>query len=428
MQRVEQLLRQKNYRQALVRLWVLGSNGVVLNRWEQNRAATAQFALDQAAFLADLSNHNLPGLTDSKIKVATLAFVRALDDFLYLNGALTAPALRRSNRVLPMCENGKDYWILPVTLKVRRTASLAKQSGNLSLWFHHHVVVPAKTSGGLDVRVVHTKSHVDDQLAQVSIQPKPELKVWIGHFDDKADVSWTTSTLGNWRTDQVLPSLTRQRSVMTALCDADNAGAHIVVFPEFTLDLAQRQTLIRDLRGRAWKSLVLVVGGSFHEPVGQAVFNTAPLYNFKGGTVLSHNKIQLFGGPATGAEDVAVGDAITLLVSPIGCFTLLICKDFMDAHPRVESLLSEVPVDWVLVPSFGDESTIRSHRDRAKKLAVVTSGTSTIVAQTRNTALPPKPNTGAQEECVRGFAHKAGEKEPGSPVGEEGGLVSFPIK
>ena len=77
--------------------------------------------------------------------------------------------------------------------------------------------------------------------------------------------------------------------------------------------------------------------------------------NWRARTLLTHRKLRIFGGFESGAEHVDVGETLHVLVTPIGCITVLIGKDFIDAHASVESLLTEVPVDWVLVPSFGDE-------------------------------------------------------------------------
>lgn len=251
------------------------------------------------------------------------------------------------------------------------------------------------------------------------------LKVWIGHFNDVADVQWARSGIGNWRTTGVEPKAVREQSLLTAVDCAADAGANIIVFPEFTLDLEQRQVLRRHPRA----ALLMVVAGSFHEAEGAMTFNTAPLYSGDTGEVLlTHRKLRIFGdliqGENHGAEQVDLGDAIHVLVTPIGCMTVLICKDFLDVHASVESLLTEVPVDWVLVPSFGDERTIHAHRAKAKTLAIVKTGTHTVIAQTQNTAIKPVP---PPTECVRGFGHAAGCDKPEPQVGEAGGLVTFAL-
>ena len=72
---------------------------------------------------------------------------------------------------------------------------------------------------------------------------------------------------------------------------------------------------------------------------------------------------------------------------------IFICKDFMDDGPNICNLLKHVLVDWVFVPSFGNPTTIKAHKKRAKSLAAVVSGTNSAVANTRNSAMdvPDEP-------------------------------------
>ena len=424
MNRVVQLLKAHDYRQALVRLWVLGSSPARLNAWEQARDKDATFVQTESQFLADLQNE--VAVSADRAQAAPLALIRALDDFVMANRALGQPALRRSNQTALTQEEGRGYCLVPVTLAARRKASLTRQAGNLSAWFHHHAVLPAETAHGLRVKLGYSQSAVDDALEGLWTQQQPALNVWIGHFNDAADVVWDryASAAGNWRAQHVAPQAVRQASMLAAVAHAAKAGAHIIVFPEFTLDLAQRSALVRQLRDNAWPSLILVAAGSFHEPLDGATFNTAALYSAQGRTLLTYRKLRIFGGFESGAEHVDVGETLHVLVTPIGCITVLICKDFIDAHASVESLLTEVPVDWVLVPSFGDEKTIHAHKKRAKALALVKTGTNTVVAQTLNTAVP---RSGPPKECVRGFGHVAGCVEPELQVGDAGGMVTFAL-
>ncbi len=423
MQRVTQLLETHDHKQALVRLWVLGSNGQLLNHWEQARGTEKALADERLQFLADLQSQ--VALSLDRIAAAPLALIRALDDFVAHTSSPYNTASRLGSETLTRVEDGKGYWLVPVVLQARRAAALNKQVGNLSAWFHRHAVLPAQTAHGLSVKVSVSQSSVAEGLIKLWSEPQPALKVWIGHFNDGADVDWTRNEFGNWRTQKVAPQAVRNASLVAAVSSAAEAGANIIVFPEFTLDMAQRAVLVRHLCRNPASSLLMVVAGSFHEVVGGQAFNTAPVYSGDVGEVLlTHRKLRIFGDLDHGAEQVSVGDQVHVLVTPVGCMTVLICKDFLDAHPSVESLLTEVPVDWVLVPSFGDEKTIRAHKDRAKALAIVKTGTHTLVAQTQNTAMKPvQPPT----ECVRGFGHAAGRKESEPQVGEEGGLVIFEL-
>jgi len=122
-----------------------------------------------------------------------------------------------------------------------------------------------------------------------------------------------------------------------------------------------------------------------------------------------------------GAEFAEVGNRLHVLITPIGSMTILICKDFMDEDRRVDNLLAEVPVDWVWIPSYGDETTLKGQKERARKLATVTTGTSCGVAQTQNTAMKKSGETRA---LLPGFGHPAGARTP-CDVTASGGMVEY---
>ena len=422
MKRVADLLQREEHRQALVRLWVLGSDAQRLNAWERNRGPLETMEAAATQFRADLDRPK--SLNLNRIESAPLALIRALDDHVAGSDSPYNRASRGGRETLAREEDGKDYWLLPIALQTRRLASLNQQVGNLGAWFRRHVVLPSTTAHGLHVTLSQSQSSVDDALTRLWEQEPPALKVWIGHFNDTAQVQWTCNDLGNVRTTDIAPQKVRTDSLLAAMDSAAKHGAHIVVFPEFALDLEQRKALVKHLRTNSYASLILVVAGSFHEDEGDETFNTAPLYSASGQKLLTHRKLRVYGDLNHGAEDVSVGNSIHVLSTPVGCMTVLICKDFIDAHASVDSLLTEVPVDWALVPSFGDEKTIKAHKARAQTLAVVRTGTHSVVAQTLNTIIErEEPPT----QCVRGFGHAAGSKTPDPQVGETGGLVIFKL-
>ena len=97
MKRVVQLLKAHDYRQALVRLWVLGSSPVRLNGWEQARGHDAAFAQTESQFLADLQSEI--AVSVDRAQAAPLALIRALDDFVMANRALGQPAFGAATRL-----------------------------------------------------------------------------------------------------------------------------------------------------------------------------------------------------------------------------------------------------------------------------------------------------------------------------------------
>jgi Carbon-nitrogen hydrolase len=414
-QQVAKHLSQQAYRHAFVRLWVLGQNPPTLREWELKRGNAQTFALAKAQCQASLDAEN--NLDAQFVEKNPLALLQALDEYLFNGRSLSAPSLRSSNRTFTQYrEGGKYYWLVPVVLNNR-----------------HHCVLPAATPHGINVTLQHTQSTVDDKLHALWSADEANLKVWIAHFDDQAIVMGSTaqSAVGDWRATHIEPNDARMASLHRTLDQAEAACAHVVVFPELTIDIAQRALLAQRLRKQAGSHLVMLQAGSFHETLAAEAktFNTAPLVNAQGRTLLTHRKLRPFSKVSPGVdpvtEDISLGDTIHVLATPVGLLTVLICKDFLDDHPCVLTLLSDVPVEWVLVPSFGDEKTIRQHKTHAKAQGQVRTGSHTVLAQIFNNVDNPARQP---TECVRGFGHIGGNPAPEPQVPENGGLVVFPLQ
>jgi hypothetical protein len=427
MERVAELLDPHSetfsYRQALVRLWRLASDDQRLNQWEQlgDEKSTVHHVGD---LLNQLQNEESIGV--EAVRAQPLALIRALDDYLASTRLPSSQSVAVSQSAYRFEEDGKSHWLVPVTLSARRHAAMNRQSARLARWFHHHAVLPGRTAHGIEVTCTLSRSDLHVCLEALAGQAHGKLKVWVAHFDDGADVVWnrTLSPVGNWRTQSVEPHSDRQASVVATLHRAASAGAHVVVFPEFTLDLLHKEQLRSQLR-QFPSSVQMVVAGAFHAEemtaTAPATFNTAPVLAGNGRLLFAHRKLRLFGSRDEGTEFADVGNQLHVVVTPIGCMTVLICKDFLDEDPRVDNLLAEVPVDWVWVPSYGDQTTLNLHKQRAKKLATVTTGTSCAVAQTQNTAMK---KAGEQQALLPGFGHVAGQKNP-CDVQTTGGLIEF---
>ena len=251
----------------------------------------------------------------------------------------------------------------------------------------------------------------------VLAQDGVRLTVWIGHFVDDARLQYDTNAAQRFRLREIQPAGQRNDSITGSLERAAAAGAHVVLLPELTVDLSARRLVAEWLNEHPDNPFAMVVAGSFHEDTDEGWYNTAELWNRHGEPILKHRKLRLFGEAEGFTEDVAMGNRLDILVTSIGTFALLICKDFMDDHASVATLLQEVPVDWALVPSYGDERTVRGHFQRALRLARVGPGTNSIIANQRNVELSPG------DPCP-GF----GQPSSGSDrmvVGPEGGAVRF---
>lgn len=384
MERVAELVNKGEHGQALVRLWVLGGQRAestsLLNAWERARDARG-FDRQKQEFGDALQRAEQ--FTVDRINGAPLAFITALDEVHALS--------HRAHRWIdePFEEEGKRYWLIRNQLAHRPQGSFARQAGNREAWFRWHSIIPARTSHDIEVRVTAATGEAAIFLDQLVAAGAISLPVWIGHFQDDAKLQWQESTAKRFRLTGVDPAATRNDSIRDTLARAAHAGAHVVVLPEFTVDLEGRKLVAEWMRqANPDHPFGLFLAGSFHEktPDGR-FFNAAELWDRFAEPVLTHRKLRLFGAADGLAEDVNEGDQVAVLVSAIGRLSVLICKDFMDEHQSVATLLQEVPVDWILVPSYGDEKTIRGHGERAKKLAKLGPGTCSIVANQRNVEL-----------------------------------------
>lgn len=416
MERVAELLGSEDFGQAIVRMWVLAGRrtgeSCALNDWERGRDAAASEAQIEA-FVAALQREKV-AITAQEIERSPLALVQALDRV----HALSHTAYPWHDTAHE--EEGERYWLVPVELSHRQRAPLARQTGNREAWFKWHAVIPARTAYGIQVFANAATGRVAHALGEMAKDGRIAIRPWIGHFNDEARLRWAESPAKRFRFSGIEPPAEREKSIVDTLERAGRDGAQVLLLPEFTVDLAGRRVVADWLRANAGHPFELVVPGSFHQEIGAAWFNAAEIWNRHGEALLTHQKLRLFGQADGLAEDVGTGNRFSVLVTPIGTLSLLICKDFLDDHPSVAGLLREVPVDWVLVPSYGDESTVRAHKEKARSLARSGPGTTSIVANQRNVEVKagsPLP----------GFAHLGWQQDP-IDVGSEGASVVLEAK
>ena len=408
MQRVAALVENGDCLQALLRLWILAQEreGETsrLNRWERERASNQDFRRQIEAFRASLETDG-EIIAASAITAAPLAFLRALDAF-------ASDSLEETPPSSPIEEDGRRCWVVRTSTPLR--SRLDHQTGCIGAQLTHHRIIPEQTAYGIRVAVLSASGRMAAALSSLA-QAGDELRVWIGHVRDGARLTWETSPAGRFRLTGISPAESRHDSLRATLTRASESGAHAVILPEFTVDLGARHIVAEWLDSNRGHPFLFVVAGSFHEGTQDGWFNTAELWDHSAATVLAHRKLRLFGEADGLAEDVGEGNHVSVLVTPIGTLTLLICKDFMDEHPRVASLLREVPVDWALVPSYGDDHTSAAHRTRADSLARVGPGTTSILATQRNVEV-------GEGKALPGFAVRAGDGKM-LDVSPDGGLV-----
>jgi predicted amidohydrolase len=421
MQRAVDLINSNQLEAALVRLWVKAGiyegGGSFLNRWERERDARTHERL-VGEFREQIERGRAIALDAAER--APLALITALDSSL---AVLTTaqPFVTQAHE-----EQGERFWLVRIAAAARRgDLPLRRQANNREAWFRRHAVIPARTAGGIEVSVKPAHGIAAHALERL-VEAGENLRFWIGHFEDQAETTghvrleWRTSAARKALFTGMINARARLESIRNAWQSAKDAAVHVFILPELTVTLEHRSAVRGWLQNGDGHPFTLVLAGSFHEMEkdGGNRYNTAELWDCKGERLLHHRKLRPYGEADGLAEDISDGNCIEVLITAIGALAIPICKDFLDDYPKVATLFEEVPVEWILVPSYGNEATLTLHQDRARKLAHFGPGTTSVVANQRNIEV------GEGEPCP-GFAFPATADQP-LPVAGAGGSISLP--
>ncbi|MGI8807604.1 MAG: nitrilase-related carbon-nitrogen hydrolase [Acidimicrobiales bacterium] len=156
---------------------------------------------------------------------------------------------------------------------------------------------------------------------------------------------------------------------ISAVLDAAAGGkVDLVILPELALCPESVQHLQKELRVRRARYPALTAVGLTHQPAdtGPQVVNEAVLLDGRGTELLRHRKLVAY--PGTGgvkAERLRAGDSISVLATPIGNLSLLICRDLFD-DKRPEQALQLGYITWLFVPSLSPSTS--PHLTRATAL------------------------------------------------------------
>uniref|UniRef100_UPI003F4937DA hypothetical protein n=1 Tax=Ensifer adhaerens TaxID=106592 RepID=UPI003F4937DA len=177
-----------------------------------------------------------------------------------------------------------------------------------------------------------------------------------------------------------------------------------LVWPELTIPPKIRDRIEANLRGTAFgapdTNPELTVAGTWHEPddgLPQPVSNVAVVYDKYGREALRYKKVVPYHDRGKSIEPINIGNELPVLVSDEFLVTFAICKDLCDLASNVA--YREMNVDFVLVPSMGDETCMQSHRVNAKGMRTQRNARPFVVQQTvpddgsgLGKVLPPVPD------------------------------------
>lgn len=402
---------------ALVEMCAL-ANSHTLRHWERQRSSDWQRQVQALVKRLQQPGAQIPAVLETPAQGIPL--LMALDELtMRTSGAIRLP---------PPIEihTGARYWAVPTGSDLPRNCAQPRQAANLSHWLAHYSVVPEKI-GPIQVKVYTPQGDLGQRLTALASRPGAKLGIWIGHFDDAAAVQWNAQrrTEGFYLAEGIEPATERDASLLKTLDASWQSGGQVLVLPELGLTVAQRQLLVRRMTQQPEGAPLLCVPGSFHEHNATHVYNCAPLLNGTSGEPLfTHQKLRPYGNSAfesgqEGSEDIDLGQMVHLLVTDIGGITVLICKDHLDSHADVATLMQQLAPHWLFVPSYGGGKTVAAHQRQAERLCKVEVGCHVAVANIRNVGIE-------DGDHLPGFGAEAGVGKP-LPVPASGGLIHFDL-
>ncbi|MCJ8506778.1 hypothetical protein MUU53_02500 [Rhizobium lemnae] len=148
----------------------------------------------------------------------------------------------------------------------------------------------------------------------------------------------------------------------------------ITVFPEMTVDGDALAEIKNNLKLKPWLEegplgVVpdIVIAGSWHQQRDGAMYNVATVLDGNGDLKFEYRKRLKYRDAKSGrAERIEYGTELPVIILEHGLFGVGICLDYCDgSYPTPYGKLD---VDCVLVPSCGNDQTMRSHIDKAWNL------------------------------------------------------------
>ncbi len=177
------------------------------------------------------------------------------------------------------------------------------------------------------------------------------------------------------------PTEVRRDELRQAIERARTSQAAILVLPELTVasdDLPALQTLLENNDSAGAEYPILTVAGIEHQAGPGGDINTCVVLSHDGRVLHRHQKVTRYGGVDENStewvEGIETGDAVTILESPIGNLTPLICRDLF--HEVVGPLVVGTHANILAVPSLSPKTS--AHENAAFRF-LAANGAATLV-------------------------------------------------
>lgn len=194
----------------------------------------------------------------------------------------------------------------------------------------------------------------------------------------------------------VIDGVTTQNTaaiIETGLRRSHDERCFATILPELLVSPTSLEDVVKILSEKPFPSLAgalppaIVIAGTWHETDGTTYTNTAHVLDGDGEKIVTYDKRLAYGGGRTELEGIVPGKRFPIIVTSEGLVALAICLDFCDLQH--DGPYAELDVDFLLVPSCGDDKTMDSHIARSYS-ASVRHATTTFVVQQR---YPVRPDT-----------------------------------
>jgi hypothetical protein len=164
------------------------------------------------------------------------------------------------------------------------------------------------------------------------------------------------------------------------LLEASSAKCGGVVYPELTIGEPVLREMIARIKDGSWTTagLSLIVAGSRHVEIGDHRYNVATILDGYGEGITEHRKLFSFHHRGH-VEAIDLGTVLNVVLLEDSLFAFGICLDY--CNPREPPPYLVLDVDFVLVPSCGEEATMKNHIQRSTEVLRDMGSHSLIVQQ-----------------------------------------------
>jgi predicted amidohydrolase len=178
--------------------------------------------------------------------------------------------------------------------------------------------------------------------------------------------------------------------VASAIRDAHRERCIAAVFPELTIDDDMRQRIAELLGSKPWlgedsasdevqRTPALVVAGSWHRERDGHHYNITSVLDGDGNPIADYAKRLPFTDERDRIERIESGEELLVLIFDNCAIGFGICLDFCDR--RYEQVYDQLDIDFVLIPSCGNDRTMEGHIRNAELLWMKRASRTMVVQQ-----------------------------------------------